>query len=130
MESDDFEAAAELLSGADLRCSDFEPVIDECVAGDFLFVDPPYTAKHNMNGFIKYNEKMFSWEDQVRLYRSLVRAKSRGVKICVTNADHDSLHDLYREFARATLSRQSVLAGHAAARGATTEAVFTANIEV
>src|SRR5437763_464936 len=42
--TDDFEAVARLLAQADLRASDFEPVIDESTTGDFVFADPPYTV--------------------------------------------------------------------------------------
>lgn len=39
--------------------ADFEIIIDEAKKRDFIFVDPPYTVKHNLNGFISYNEKFF-----------------------------------------------------------------------
>jgi len=97
--------------------------------GDFLFVDPPYTVKHNFNGFLKYNETMFSWDDQARLAAALRRAAARGAAIVVTNADHESLRELYKDgFAYKRMTRQSVLAGSAAHRGATTEALFTVNV--
>jgi DNA adenine methylase len=77
LDTDDFEEVSTLLSGATLKCCDFEEVLDECARGDFVFVDPPYTVKHNMNGFIKYNEKLFSWDDQVRLRDAVARAADR-----------------------------------------------------
>ena len=81
---------------------------------DFIFVDPPYTVRHNMNGFIKYNEKLFSWADQIRLRDSLIRAAQRGAKVLVTNADHQSVRDLYGEFpTQVPISRTSILSGDA-----------------
>jgi len=66
-ESDDFGRLARTLKGAILRCSDFEAVVGDCAEGDFLYVDPPYTVQHNFNGFLKYNERIFTWADQKRL---------------------------------------------------------------
>jgi len=120
--TDDFEKTARLLKNMQILASDFERIIDKATVGDFLFVDPPYTVKHNMNGFIKYNEQMFSWGGQVRLRDSLVRASSRGALITMTNADHESIRELYSDFMIMTpLPRHTILAGKATARTKTTE---------
>lgn len=127
---EDFNEYSSMLKRAKLLVADFEETIDICVEGDFLFVDPPYTVRHNKNGFLKYNESMFSWDDQLRLHRALKRAAARRVKIVVTNADHESLRSLYeRGFRYDKLDRSSVLAGDSSARGTTSEAMFTANLE-
>lgn len=126
--TDDFESVSKLLSGAQILCSDFEAVIDECGQGDFVFIDPPYTVQHNYNNFLKYNEKIFNWDDQIRLRDAVVRAVERGAAIAVTNADHQTIRDLYDSIGTYTqLHRHSVLAGKATKRGATTEALFLAN---
>ena len=91
---DDFDGTAKALKNINLRCSDFEEAINEAKKNDFIFVDPPYTVKHNFNGFIRYNEEVFSWEDQERLYGALKRAANRGCFITVTNADHESVKKL------------------------------------
>ena len=128
-DGESFQLYARVLRAAALICQDFEVAIDNANQEDFLFVDPPYTVQHNFNGFVKYNEKMFSWDDQVRLAESLRRARKRGVKIVVTNADHHSLRALYGDdFNYRSVSRHSVLAGQATGRGLTTEALFTANV--
>lgn len=114
MDADDFEWTSTLLNGCELICCDFEVTIDRTGDGDFLFVDPPYTVRHNFNGFIKYNEKLFSWADQVRLKEALVRAVDRGAKVLVTNANHPSIVELYKDFPRrSSISRMSVLSGDA-----------------
>lgn len=57
---------------------DFEATLDSARAGDFVFVDPPYTVKHNLNGFLKYNDKIFSWADQLRLRDAVPELQCAG----------------------------------------------------
>jgi DNA adenine methylase len=97
MESDKFEEISQLLKSADIRLVDFEVLIDEAESGDFIFADPPYTVRHNFNGFVKYNEKLFSWHDQERLAAALIRARGRGVQVLSTNANHSSVRELYND---------------------------------
>lgn len=119
---DDFEVASNLLKKAQLTSFDFEEVIEKTQSGDFVFADPPYTVKHNLNGFIKYNEKLFSWSDQVRLKDCLFRARDRGVHILLSNADHQSVRELYSgSNFMAGVERQSVMAASALRRKSTTE---------
>ncbi|WP_327094646.1 Dam family site-specific DNA-(adenine-N6)-methyltransferase [Nocardia vinacea] len=94
-DTDNFAGVSRLLHGVDLRHGDFEPLVDEAQAGDFVFLDPPYTVRHNTNGFIKYNEKLFSWDDQERLAKAATRAAERGAKVVVTNASHITVRRLY-----------------------------------
>jgi DNA adenine methylase len=94
--TDDFSEAQRLLRRAKLLDGDFEEVIDQAQSGDLVFADPPYTVRHNNNGFIKYNEKLFSWDDQERLARVLTRAAKRGVKVVATNADHREIRHCTR----------------------------------
>ncbi|WP_082537288.1 MULTISPECIES: DNA adenine methylase [unclassified Aureimonas] len=123
--NDDFTSASELLKRAKLVSCDFEETVDLASENDTLFVDPPYTTAHNTNGFVKYNQKMFSWDDQVRLKDALVRAARRGARIFLTNADHDSIRELYRSEAEPVpLNRYSVIAGDSSMRKKTTEAMY------
>jgi DNA adenine methylase len=122
LDTDDFEAAAVALSSAKLRVSDFELILDEAERGDFAFIDPPYITAHNFNGFIKYNEKLFSWDDQIRLKDTVQRASRRGVKVLMTNADHSSVRNLYSGLGSiCSLRRASVIAGSSEFRNPTTE---------
>jgi DNA adenine methylase len=96
-DTDDFEGVSRLLANAEIRASDFEVLINEAKRNDFVFADPPYTVRHNLNAFVRYNERLFSWDDQVRLADALARARSRGAKIVSTNANHQSVRNLYEE---------------------------------
>ena len=126
-ENDDFEGAARVLKKVNLRCADFEEVIDEACESDFVFIDPPYTVKHNLNGFVKYNDKIFSWCDQERLLNSVERAANRGCHVTVTNADNECIRILYRNANYKQISRVSTIAGIRYKRAVITEAIFTYN---
>lgn len=122
---DDFEGASETLQTAKLVVSDFEDIILDAGKGDLVFLDPPYTTAHNKNGFVKYNQKIFSWDDQIRLKKAVGAAASRGAKILLTNADHESIHDLYNDLGTPQIvSRLSVISGRSSARGTTTEVLY------
>ena len=125
-ESAEFACWSKLLSSADIVVSDFEPIVDRTSEGDFLFLDPPYTVNHNSNGFIEYNEEIFSWSDQVRLHASVLRANERGADFLLTNADHKTLRDLYaNDCELRSVKRGSEMAGKVKFRGNTTELVVT-----
>lgn len=117
LSSDNFKGTSKLLKKASIICSDFEETIDKAKKGDFIFIDPPYTVKHNLNGFIKYNEKLFAWSDQVRLKESVDRAVKRGATALVLNAAHDSIRELYSDYNQEELSRSNVLSGKPEYRG-------------
>ncbi|MDO1527907.1 Dam family site-specific DNA-(adenine-N6)-methyltransferase [Fulvimonas sp. R45] len=121
LDTDDFGAIADRLARVELVAEDFEKVIDRCGVGDFIFADPPYTVKHNNNGFVKYNENLFSWADQERLQCSLARAARRGARVIVSNADHPSIRELYNGCSINTLWRHSVMASESARRKVTSE---------
>lgn len=117
LDTDNFKTISEQLRLAKLIHSDFEPIINKAERDDLVFVDPPYTVKHNFNNFVKYNEKLFSWDDQVRLKDCLVRAKERGARVIVANAFHESIKKLYRGFGEfITLTRSSIIAASASHR--------------
>lgn len=118
LDNDNFEAVAKLLENAIILKMDFEEAMQQAQKNDFIFVDPPYTVKHNSNAFVQYNETLFSWADQVRLRDSVESAVSRGVKVLVTNANHSSIRELYDGLGdMICLSRASVLASNPEKRG-------------
>lgn len=130
LETDDFKRISSQLKRATLTHSDFSHTINEAKRGDFLFIDPPYVTRHNFNGFVKYNDNIFSWNDQERLADCVVAAASRGAKILLTNADHASVRNLYRGVgAHHSVSRHSVLAADSNNRGTTTELAVTINFD-
>ena len=73
-------AASRSLHKARLRVGDFERVVAEADTGDLIYFDPPYTVAHGNNGFIKYNEVILQWEDQLRLARVATAAAEKRMQ--------------------------------------------------
>lgn len=122
--TDNFEGISKSLKNAKILHSDFEDTIDGAEEGDLVFVDPPYTVNHNLNGFVQYNEKIFSWHDQIRLRNCIERALDRGVKVLMTNANHKSVSQIYEDIGNHyTFERNSKISANASFRGLTDELI-------
>lgn len=119
-------AASRKLQGVNLTVSDFETAIEDAREGDLVFLDPPYTVAHNNNGFIKYNQQLFSFEDQARLSKAIDGLRERGAYYLLTNAAHISIAALFEKGdQKLELSRGNSVGGKHAQRGSAKEYVFT-----
>jgi DNA adenine methylase len=111
-------------SGVTLKQCDFADSLKTASSGDLAFIDPPYVTSHNNNGFIEYNEDIFSWRDQVRLAKLCKKLVDRGVTVVVTNANHGAVKRLYPDFGVHRITRASTLAGDKSFRRQISEAVL------
>lgn len=91
----------------------------------YIYIDPPYTIKHGNNGFLMYNESIFSWENQIKLSSILNKLSSKGVKITVSNAYHKDIKALYPKFYYHVVSRPSLISAKNYARGVANEYILT-----
>jgi DNA adenine methylase len=125
--TDNFAAVAGLLRKMTIHSCDYLDAISRAEKEDFLFVDPPYVTKRHNGSFIKYNEKLFAWNDQIALRDALVGARRRGAKILATNANNKVIRRLYEnDFDVTTATRSSVISGANEGRGRCSELVIRA----
>lgn len=110
------ESSSKLLRGVTLSTSDFEEVVDRAGPGDAVYCDPTYSVAHENNGFVRYNERNFSWADQERLAAAAFRAYKRGVLVIVSNAHHQSIRALYSQVAAKRVTRKSLVSTRPDAR--------------
>jgi DNA adenine methylase len=123
---DQLGRVSERLKGATISTKDFAACVSNVHAGDLVFLDPPYTVAHNNNGFIKYNQKLFSLEDQTRLSKLIDELKDRDAYYILTNAAHDALAELFdKGDVCIETSRRNSIGGTNAVRGSGTEYLFT-----
>lgn len=107
-----------------IRHQDFGCIEKSVCEGDFVFLDPPYVTSHNMNGFVDWNECLFSWKDQERLAEMARKLVKKKANVLITNAAHSDLRELYHDFGKAEFVRSSTLASDTSRRGKTSEAIF------
>lgn len=126
LESDKLRLVSEKLKNATLRIGDFADSIHEIKENDLIFLDPPYTVSHNNNGFIKYNQKLFSLDDQYRLSGFIDKIKNKGAYYILTNAAHETIKEIFDKGDKLIEGkRASLVGGINAKRGETKEYIFT-----
>jgi DNA adenine methylase len=127
-DAENLRACAELLQATNPRLTtlDFEDAVRNCSEGDLVYFDPPYVTGHNNNGFLEYNEKIFSWDDQIRLAKLASKLVTQGVSVIVSNAHHRDIVSLYPDFRKTIVHRSSTISGTVSTRRSITEVIFSA----
>lgn len=125
----DFEnlrLASNSLRESIISHQDFDLTIENIRLGDLVFLDPPYTVAHNKNGFIQYNQKIFSLDDQIRLKNYIFAIKEIGAYYIMTNAAHDAVIEIFANGDRMfELQRASLVGGKNAKRDKYSELILT-----
>lgn len=124
---DRIRQASAKLQNTRLEVGDFEAHKYRIKPNDLVFLDPPYTVSHNNNGFIQYNQHLFSLDDQYRLKGFVEYIKRKGAYYILTNAAHETVRDIFlAEGDRILeLQRNSLIGGKKAVRAAISEYIFT-----
>lgn len=114
------------LKGTEIENHDFFDTENKIQKGDLVFLDPPYTVAHENNGFIEYNQKIFSIEDQYRLSLLIEKIKDIGAYYIMTNAKHQAILEIYKNIDKPiTLSRSSTIGGIGAKRETYNEYIYS-----
>ena len=119
--------AATALSGATIRSLDFHVALEDVKPRDLVFLDPPYTVSHNDNGFIKYNQHLFSAS---RIRSALLRPSGMSrLLVPTTFSPMPRTRRLRTSSISAdcemTVHRGNTISSQAASRGSTSEYLFT-----
>ena len=122
------KSVSNVLKSVLLASKDFYETLSEINQGDLVILDPPYTVSHSNNGFIEYNQKIFSWNDQIRLSKYIGALIEKKAYYIMTNAFHYSINKLYFGLGRKfIIQRNSLIGGKNAKREKIKEYLFTFN---
>lgn len=114
------------LERTNISSCDFEIAVENIKKGDLVFIDPPYTVAHENNGFIEYNKKLFSLDDQIKLANCINKIIEKEAFYILTNAKHDKILEIYRTLGRPKIyKRHSHVGGIGAIREEVKEYIFT-----
>ncbi len=98
------------------QCTSFENTMNQAVAGDVIYCDPPYAPLTTTSNFTAYTQQGFTQKDQEvlgDLARDLV---GRGVYIVISNHDTKFTRSIYKEAAINTFDVQRFIASQASNR--------------
>jgi len=114
------------LTNTNISQGDFTVNKDRIKEGDLVFLDPPYTVSQYKNGFIEYNQKLFSLDEQHRLSTFIDFIKEKNAYYILTNSANDEIREIFNKGDRVIeLNRHSLIGGKNAKREVITELVFT-----
>ena len=126
LEPEKLRLVSQKLQNTNIFHADFDIIRENIKKRDLIFLDPPYTVSHNNNGFIKYNQKIFSLDDQKRLSSLIDFIKRKDAYFIMTNASHKVIDEIFdKGDSKIVLSRASLIGGIKAKRGQVTEYVFS-----
>lgn len=119
--------------GVSLRWSSFTEAERIAVAGDFLYIDPPYAPLSDTSSFTSYTSARFDAASQAALQQMVLELSRRGCQVLLSNSTAPvitSLYDTNREARRAGLRALRVPArravnSNAAKRGPVDEYLIT-----
>lgn len=107
----DLRALSRFLRRAEIHCVDFREVLSRPVAGDFVYLDPPYLPLSDTSKFHGYTERRFRLPDLEELAALCADLTDRGVRWIMSNRDTDAVRKLFSDaHVVALTTRRSVAA--------------------
>ncbi|MEQ1676175.1 MAG: Dam family site-specific DNA-(adenine-N6)-methyltransferase [Chitinophagaceae bacterium] len=119
------------LKRAVLNTCDFKLTDRFMKTGDFVFLDPPYSAMVNNSKFLMYNETLFSWSDQLRLQEFCRLLIKRRIRFVMTNLYNSDIFNLFGKGLKlncTTVERISRVGSKSESRGLIKEYLFSNSI--
>jgi DNA adenine methylase len=89
------QAASLCLQETELSSVDFQVACENAVAGDFVYLDPPYQPLSPTANFTSYTSEAFGAVEQVRLREEFENLTRRGVAAVLSNSSHPFILELY-----------------------------------
>jgi len=112
-----------VLRNALLNAGDFESVLQDVGAGDFVYLDPPYTAI-DRKAYGEYGYGSFSEADQGRLLHALRTADAKGAQIILSYRRDLCLASSLRGWHYREILMRRHVAGFAGSRGLFAEMIL------
>ncbi|HOV78590.1 MAG TPA: DNA adenine methylase [Bacillota bacterium] len=116
--------ASEAFKHAVLFSGDFELVLRNAQAGDFVYMDPPYVPLSATSNFTSYTPGSFGEEQHCRLREVFEELKNKGCYVMLSNSDTEFVRRLYRGCNIRTVNALRAINSDITKRGAVKELVI------
>lgn len=109
---------------AELNTADFEIVLENARAGDFVYLDPPYVPLSPTSNFTGYTSGSFGFSEHRRLREVFGALQARGCYVMLSNSNTDFVRELYRGCNIKTINASRAINSVASKRGSIKELVI------
>ena len=89
--------ASNAFQFAELFSGDFELVLNNVRAGDFVYLDPPYVPLSVTSNFTGYTSDSFGIDNHKRLRKVFDILKAKGCYVMLSNSNADFVKELYSD---------------------------------
>jgi DNA adenine methylase len=91
-------SAALNYSDAKIVVSNYKQALKKARAGDFIYLDPPFSPLSSTANFVDYTKDGFSENDQIELARVFQDLDRKGCKVLLSNSNTKFTRSLYAGF--------------------------------
>jgi DNA adenine methylase len=116
-------ADAASLAGVEVRCGSFADAVADAVAGDFVYLDPPYIPASATSSFTAYAAEGFGLTEQRQLAEVIADLDARSVHVMLSNSDTPVTREVFAALQLHTVSVRRSISAKASARGTVTEVI-------
>ncbi|WLP85323.1 Dam family site-specific DNA-(adenine-N6)-methyltransferase [Mycoplasma seminis] len=126
-DDENFDAIRDLLKSKKIKITnlDFEEVVKNAKANDFVYLDPPYDIYPNSSGFVDYGKDGFDAQDQKRLAECFKQLDQKGVYVMLSNHNTPLINELYKEYNIKVIQAKRMINSNGAKRGNVEEVIIT-----
>ena len=104
---------------------DFEKAVQDVVAGDFVYFDPPYIPLSETSAFTSYTHEGFTYEDQVRFRDCFKKLDEKGAFVMLSNSSSPLVEELYKDFNIHKVEANRTNGAKTSSRGKISEIIVT-----
>lgn len=97
-DKDNLRLVSDVLKQIDIKCGSYDKALTEAVAGDFIYLDPPYEPINPTSNFTQYQAGGFVQDDQKKLAEVYRELSEKGCLVMMSNSTAELIYELYSEF--------------------------------
>lgn len=119
-DAEGLRGASRALAHADIAVADFDETCRDVVAGDVVYLDPPYVPTSKTANFTSYSGR-FDEAEHRRLAATFARLSDLGAFVLLSNSDTPLSRELYEGFKISTVEATRLINSKVDGRGAVSE---------
>ncbi len=119
------DLVSEVLKGVEMHLQDYALTVEQAVAGDVVYFDPPYAPLTATSSFTGYTADGFDGDEQEKLRDLALQLTERNVRVVLSNSSAEHIRTLYKDFEVLEVKASRAISATAKGRAPVTELIMT-----